>query len=153
MKEDFLHYLWQYKKIPLSTVLVTGEPLQILSFGEYNTLSGPDFQNAKLIIAGQQWAGNVEMHLKSSHWYLHQHQQDPAYRNVILHVVWEHDIEVFDQYNQPLPTLELHSLISPDLLDRYRTTITPPHQFIPCEKHYASVPAISSLAWSERLFV
>lgn len=153
MKEDFLHYLWKYKKIPLSTALVTGEPLQILSFGEYNTLSGPDFQNAKLIIGGQQWAGNVEMHLKSSHWYLHQHQQDPAYRNVILHVVWEHDIEVFDQYNHPLPTLELHSLISPDLLDRYKTTITSPHQFIPCEKHYTSVPAISSLAWSERLFV
>lgn len=74
MKEDFLHYLWKYKKVPLSCQLSTGESLEILSFGQYNILSGADFFNAKLLIGGQQWAGNVEMHLKSSHWYAHGHQ-------------------------------------------------------------------------------
>ena len=153
MKEDFLHYLWKYKKIPLNTVLVTGENLEILSFGVYNSLSGPDFQNAKLIIGEQQWAGNVEMHLKSSYWYAHGHESDPAYRNVILHVVWEHDIDVFDGNNQPIPTLELRNLIAPELLERYKTTIASAHQFIPCEREYFSVPTITSVGWSERLFV
>ena len=153
MKEDFLHYLWKYKKVPLNTVLTTGERLQILSFGDYNTLSGPDFQSAQLLIDEQQWAGNVEMHLKSSHWYVHGHESDPAYRNVILHVVWEHDVEVFDANNLPIPTLELRDLISPELLERYNTTVASHYQFIPCEKEYTTIPAITLLSWNERLLV
>ena len=153
MKEDFLHYLWKYKKVPLSCQLSTGEMLEILSFGQYNILSGADFFNAKLLIDGQQWAGNVEMHLKSSHWYAHGHQQDPAYRNVILHVVWEHDIEVFDANNQPIPTLELKNVIAPELLSRYQTSLGAPYEFIPCEKDYKSTPEMTLLSWNERLFV
>ena len=153
MKEDFLHYLWKYKKVPLSCQLSTGESLEIMSFGQYNTLSGADFFNANLLIGGQQWAGNVEMHLKSSHWYAHGHQQDPAYRNVILHVVWEHDIEVFDANNQPIPTLELKNVIAPELLSRYQTSLGAPYEFIPCEKDYKSTPEMILLSWNERLFV
>ncbi|GJH41000.1 hypothetical protein RCZ04_15500 [Capnocytophaga sp. HP1101] len=153
MKEDFLHYLWKYKKIPLNTTLTNGENLQILSFGEYNTLSGPDFQSAKLLIGEQQWGGNVEMHLKSSFWYAHGHEHDPAYRNVILHVVWEHDIEVFDANSQPIPTLELQHLIPTELLHRYQTALNSHYQFIPCEKQYAQAPAITLLAWNERLLI
>jgi len=153
MREDFLHYLWKYKKVPLICQLSTGEMLEILSFGQYNTLSGADFFNAKLLIDGQQWAGNVEMHLKSSHWYAHGHQQDPAYRNVILHVVWEHDIEVFDANNQPIPTLELKNLIAPELLSCYQTSLGAPYEFIPCEKDYKSTPEMTLLSWNERLFV
>ena len=153
MREDFLHYLWKYKKVPLSCQLSTGEMLEILSFGQYNTLSGADFFNAKLLIDGQQWAGNVEMHLKSSHWYAHGHQQDPAYRNVILHVVWEHDVEVFDPNNQPIPTLELKNVIALELLSRYQTSLGAPYEFIPCEKDYKSTPEMTLLSWNERLFV
>ena len=153
MREDFLHYLWKYKKVPFSCQLSTGEMLEILSFVQYNTLSRADFFNAKLLIDGQQWAGNVEMHLKSSHWYAHGHQQDPAYRNVILHVVWEHDIEVFDANNQPIPTLELKNVIAPELLSCYQTSLGAPYEFIPCEKDYKSTPEMALLSWNERLFV
>lgn len=153
MKEDFLHYLWKYKKVPLSCRLSTGEMLEILSFGQYNTLSGADFFNAKLLIGGQQWAGNVEMHLKSSHWYAHGHQQDPAYRNVILHVVWEHDVEVFDTNNQPIPTLELKNIIAPELFSRYQTSFWAPYQFIPCEKNYKLTSEMMLSSWKKRLFV
>jgi hypothetical protein len=153
MKEDFLHYLWKYKKVPLSCQLSTGESLEILSFGQYNTLSGADFFNAKLLIGGQQWVGNVEMHLKSSHWYAHGHQQDPAYCNVILHVVWEHDVEVFDTNNQPIPTLELKNIIAPELFSRYQTSFWAPYQFIPCEKNYKLTSEMMLSSWKERLFV
>lgn len=152
MKEDFLHYLWKYKKVPLSCQLSTGESLEILSFGQYNILSGADFFNAKLLIGGQQWAGNVEMHLKSSHWYAHGHQQDPAYRNVILHVVWEHDVEVFDSNNQPIPTLELKNIIAPEFFSRYQTSFWAPYQFIPCEKNYKLTSEMMLSSWKKRLF-
>lgn len=153
MKEDFLHYLWKYKKVPLKTKLVTGGALEIISYGNYNTLAGPDFLNARLRIGGQEWAGNVEMHLKSSHWYAHHHEEDPAYRNVILHVVWEHDVEVFDTNNQPLATLELRLIIEENVVSHYLTVLGEGCQFIPCEKTYSLIPKITLLSWHERLWV
>lgn len=155
MKEDFLHYIWKNKKIPLQSLLLTdGTELIIESFGTYNTFSGPDFFNARLVIDGQKWAGNVEMHIKSSHWYAHKHETDTAYANVILHVVWEHDVEVFGVSNLPIPTLELQHIISKSLTDNYKQLLYATNtQFIPCEKYYTQTDAIIALLWKERLFV
>ena len=87
MKEDFLHYVWKCKKFYFKNLKSTqGSEIQILSVGEQNNDSGPDFFNAKLRIDGQLWAGNVEIHIKSSDWYLHNHEMDKQYDNVILHV-------------------------------------------------------------------
>jgi hypothetical protein len=62
-----------------------------LNVGQYLELAGVQFQ---ITIGNQMWAGNVEIHLKSSDWYVH-HERDAAYENVILHVVWEHDTEIY----------------------------------------------------------
>ena len=80
MKEDFLHYLWKFKKFDfLNALTAQGETLQILQVGNHNeTKSGPDFFNAKLRIGNQVWAGNVEIHINSSDWYAHHHEEDPA---------------------------------------------------------------------------
>ena len=40
------------------------------------------------------WFGDVEIHLKSSEWYAHRHHEDEYYDAVILHVVYEEDVEV-----------------------------------------------------------
>lgn len=93
--EDFLHYVWQFKSfdfVDLQTF--DGESTTIIHQGFLNKNSGPDFSNAKIIIGGTTWAGNVEIHLKSSDWLKHNHQSDTAYTNVILHVVYEHDAEI-----------------------------------------------------------
>ncbi len=45
-KEDFLHYLWQFRvfdHVDLKTV--TGEYIEILQPGVYNRNAGPDFLN------------------------------------------------------------------------------------------------------------
>ena len=68
-------------------------------------------------------------------------------------MVWEHDIEVFDPNNQPIPTLELKNVIAPELLSRYQTSLGAPYEFIPCEKDYKSTPEMTLLSWNERLFV
>ena len=88
MKEDFLHYLWKFKKFDTFNLKTSnGEEIVIVNVGNYLELAGPDFFNAQIIIGNQKWAGNVEIHLKSSDWYVHHHERDANYENVILHVV------------------------------------------------------------------
>lgn len=153
MKEDFLHYLWKYQKIPQNCLLTSGEVLNIQSFGEYNQFSGADFFNALLKIGNQKWAGNVEMHLKSSYWYAHKHEQDPAYNNVILHVVWEHDVEVFNQSGQPIPTLELKNKIKTNTIERYQKLLFSKNYFINCEKNFVNAVKEIGNEWKKQLFI
>ena len=113
MKEDFLHYVWQYKKFEfLNLQTVQGEALTIVQSGQYTQLAGPDFFNAQIVLNNQKWAGNIEIHVKSSDWYLHQHEKDTAYDNVILHVVWKHDAPIFRKDNSELPVLELCNYVN-----------------------------------------
>ena len=82
MKEDFLHYVWQYKKFDFSNLkTIQNESVQILNSGFYSQLAGPDFFNAQVIINNQKWAGNVEIHIKSSDWYVHNHEKDENYED------------------------------------------------------------------------
>jgi hypothetical protein len=96
MREDFLHFLWRTRQFDVSNLMTTdGEPIEILDFGSYNALdSGADFQNVKLRIGDWTWFGSVEMHVKSSAWLSHGHQNDAAFGSVILHVVYENDVEI-----------------------------------------------------------
>ena len=101
MKEDFLHYVWNYKKFDFSNLkTVCKKDLSVIDTGKYLQSSGADFFNAQLMIDGLRWAGNVEIHLKSSDWYVHNHHTDPNYDNVILHVVWDYDVDVYRK-NKP----------------------------------------------------
>lgn len=152
MKEDFLHHLWLYKRLDVTQLqTTTGEPLQILHFGHYLQSAGPDFFNAQLIIGDQKWAGNIEMHLKSSDWYLHNHQTDLNYDNVILHVVWEHDIDVFRKNNEAIPVLELKNYVSNEQIKQYQNLFRP-KSWINCENELASVDDFLIRNWQERLF-
>ncbi|QSB26419.1 DUF2851 family protein [Flavobacterium sp. CLA17] len=152
MKEDFLHYLWKFKKFETLNLQTTqNESLTIIKTGNYLESSGPDFFNAQIIIGNQKWAGNVEMHLKSSDWYIHGHERDVAYENVILHVVWEHDTEIFRQNNTEIPVLVLKDFISPDILNNYNLLMTP-KSWISCEKEIAQINPFVFKNWQERLF-
>ena len=150
IREDFLQYIWGTHLIPSVPIhLSNGEDLDILSYGEVNPYAGPDFFNARLRIGSLQWAGNVELHTSSSQWYAHHHEQDPAYGNVILHVVWEHDVEVFDFHQNIIPTLELKTLISPDLVEKYTHLQQAQVSFIPCEKEITSVHSRIITDWMD----
>ena len=134
MKEDFLHYVWKFQKFTTIQLQTTGgEPIKVISVGQQNHDAGPDFFNAKLSIANQVWAGNVEIHVKSSDWYAHHHETDPAYDSVILHVVWEYDAEVYTKDNVPIPTLEMKSIIDTVTFQNYRKLFSNQKKWIPCE--------------------
>ncbi|HBF87893.1 MAG TPA: DUF2851 domain-containing protein [Bacteroidales bacterium] len=108
MTEDFLQFIWKNKLFSLeNTVAETGEKIQIISVGEQNLDSGPDFFNAKIKIDDTIWAGNVEVHVNSSDWNLHKHSQDKAYGNVVLHVVYNYDKEILQFNNEKLTTFKL----------------------------------------------
>ena len=152
MKEDFLHYVWNYKKFDFSNLKTTqNEDITLINSGFYSQLAGPDFFNAQITISDQKWAGNIEIHVKSSDWYLHHHEKDVNYDNVILHVVWEHDTPVFRKDNSEIPVLELKNFVSNDALNHY-LSLTSPKSWIYCENEIATVDEFIFQNWQERLF-
>lgn len=74
--------------------LESGERVRVVDPGTLNKDSGPDFFNAKVKIEGKTWAGNIEIHMRASDWHRHGHDNDPAYDNVILHVVATSDARI-----------------------------------------------------------
>ena len=154
MRENFLYFLWKHKKFNLFNLRTTNdELLSIKSLGEHNQNSGPDFFNAQLRISDQLWAGNVEMHVKSSDWYLHKHESDFAYDNVILHVVWEHDTEVYRKDNSEIPTLALKDYVSPIVLDNYEKLFSKRLRWINCDNDFHAVDDFVLENWLERLYI
>ena len=152
MKEDFLHYLWKFKKFDALNLKTSNEEeITIINVGQYLELAGPDFFNAQITIGDQKWAGNVEIHLKSSDWYVHHHERDSAYENVILHVVWEHDTEIFRSNNTEIPVLELKKHVEKETIDNYKSLISP-KSWIFCEKQLIDIDEFTLKNWQERLF-
>lgn len=149
MTERLLQYIWQFQYFnakALSTL--EGEPIQIIHPGMYNTNQGPDFTDAKIKIGDTIWAGSVELHIRSGDWELHQHSSDKNYSNIILHVVWQHDIDV----SVPFPTLVLEDRISSILLSAYESLMNR-ENFIACENMIGRVNELIWAAWKERLLI
>jgi hypothetical protein len=139
MQEDFIHYIWKLKKFDFGNSRTTsGLPVCIIDSGTVNLHSGPDFFNAKIRIGDQVWAGNVEIHIKASDWYVHRHEKDPAYENVILHVVWQDDMEVFRSDNSSIPTLDISRLVGENALQNYENLLLSGKEdkWINCEKDF-----------------
>ncbi|WP_433815635.1 DUF2851 family protein [Flavobacterium johnsoniae] len=152
MKEDFLHYLWKFRKFDnLNLKTAQNESITIIKPGDYLELSGPDFFNAHIKIGDQKWAGNVEIHLKSSDWYLHNHEKDPAYENVILHVVWENDTAIFRENNTEIPVLVLKDYVSQEIIENYYALVSP-KTWISCERQLNEIDGFIFKNWQERLF-
>ena len=152
MKEAFLHYLWKFQKFNnLSLKTTSGEDISIINSGQYLELSGPDFFNAQICIGNQKWAGNIEIHLKSSDWYIHHHEEDREYENVILHVVWEHDTEIFRKNNIEIPVLELQYFVDPKVVASYQA-LQSKKSWIYCENQLEEFPNFILNNWLERLF-
>ncbi|MFB0902817.1 MAG: DUF2851 family protein [Nonlabens sp.] len=154
MREDFIHYLWKFKKLSGQELKTTErKEIVIKSLGTHNFFSGPDFFNGRVEIDGQDWAGNVEMHVKASDWYLHGHDEDPAYDNVILHVVWMHDAEITRRDGINIPVLDVSQYVDPDLVQSYiKLFAVKNDSFINCESQFSSIDSFKRDQWLEKLF-
>lgn len=145
MTEEYLHYIWKY-----GLFVNSSDNIKIIESGEHNHDAGPDFFNAKIKINNTLWVGNVEIHIKSSDWFKHQHQKDKAYDNVILHVVYEHDKEVCDSTNRVLPVLELKDKVSYTDFKDYKKFVKPS---LPCSNHLQNVSPLVILNTKERVLI
>ncbi len=96
----------------------------------------------------------MEIHRKSSDWYLHNHGDDSNYQNIILHVVWEDDLTVFRKDNTAIPTLELKNFIPQKLLANYQKLFDGQGiSFINCEREIAGIDQFLISQWLERLYI
>ena len=150
MKEEFLQFIWKqglFIKNDLKTM--DGKLVEIISPGQTNSDSGPDFFNARVRIGETIWAGNVEIHQKSSHWYQHRHDTDAAYNNVILHVVEQHDKPV-QVKNHELPTLEIR--YPAEILENYEQLLKS-KRWVPCEEKLPDVDPFILRFWYSSLMI
>lgn len=129
-----------------------GESITIFKQGHYNTHAGPDFEQAKIRIGKLDWAGSVEIHIKSSDYLVHNHQQDQAYEKVILHVVWQNDKPLKRNDGTDMPTLELRSRVSEALVKQYRQLVNSAFQ-IPCSKSFPKIDGLTKISMLERAVV
>lgn len=147
MQERLLQFIWQYSLYQPGELKTTdGETITMVHPGRYNTNAGPDFLEAKIRIGKTLLAGHVELHINSSDWQKHNHQHDDAYRNIILHVVYNDDGEKM----AGIPTLEMKPHISAEVINRYAAlmhTVTT----VPCKNHLANIKDITKESWLNRL--
>lgn len=154
MHEEILHYIWQYQKFDSNNLKTTeGVPLSILSTGKGNDSQGPDFLNAKIKIGEITLAGNVEIHIQSSDFFKHNHQHDPNYQNIILHVVLQDDDDKNDFFkDKNIPTLELAAIVSEKLLHSYEQLLGT-KKWIPCQHFIPDMHRLPLNMWLQRLGV
>lgn len=120
IKEDILQFAWQHKLLkPLPIYSSSGKEIKIIRHGELNTDSGPDFFNAQIQINDIKLAGNIEVHVKSSDWLKHKHQNDKSYDNIILHLVYHNDLQLEQNVKNNVEVVELKELLPENLLKDY----------------------------------
>jgi len=124
IQEKFLHHIWDQRHLLPDLKTVSGKPVKVIYQGQYNTFNGPDFKNVVLNLDGETINGDVEIHLKTYDWIAHEHQEDPAYNNTILHVVLEHkskhDFTIREDAGK-VEILELQTQIDADIAKLFAT--------------------------------
>ena len=151
MKEEFLHYLWKYSLYdPEKLVDGSGNIIKVIRPGEYNRDSGPDFFNARISLDRTVWAGNIEIHTRSSHFDTHGHQNDQAFDNVILHVVAENDKKVFNSKGEEILTAAIS--FDPELYERYISLINNPY-IIACQENIKEIDSFLMRHWLNALLI
>lgn len=143
VKEDFLHYVWKYGLYNSDYLFAGKNRIEVIDPGLHNHSSGPDFFNARVKIGDTLWAGNVEIHVKASDWYRHRHQDDPAYDNIILHMVLENDLRVNRNSGEEIPTGRF--VIHSEVFRRYENLVGDEDNRI-C---YKALPELDSLLYTD----
>lgn len=119
MKEIWIQKIWKnalFNQEELRTENL--EHVKVHFPGLHNYSQGPDFLQARIIINQIQWLGSIEIHQKSSDWYVHEHHLDENYNSVVLHVVWEIDEKVYRPDGTEIPQICLEPYVEAAVLDQ-----------------------------------
>lgn len=155
MPEILLHYIWEHCLwAGFEQFTTDGRRVEILSVGEHNRDSGPDYSHARILLDGKEWVGNVEIHVTSSDWNKHRHHTDKAYDSVILHVVRKADKPVYNSKGEPIPQCQLQY---PDDQDYLTGLFTAAQQMdsavgrIGCAEQLLKEPTLLTDGWRHTL--
>jgi hypothetical protein len=151
--EGFICYIWQFQYFDKKELKTSGgEKIEVFKPGIGNTHAGPDFSNAKVKIDGIDWVGSVEIHPRASGWMEHRHDLDPAYENVVLHVVWQNDQPIYRSDKTLLPTLELKDRVDESLITQYKKLVNTSFT-IPCKKSFPQVEEVVKRSMLDRTLI
>lgn len=152
-KEDLLQFIWQNKLLmPAPLITKSGYEIFILKPGELNYDAGPDFFNAQIRINNIVLAGNIEIHLRTSDWLRHKHQDNKSYDNIILHAVYEHDVELEQNKHFNVEVLELKYIIAKKTIELYQEfSIT--KEKLSCANQLKTVNDLNFISWLERMTI
>ena len=155
MPEILLHYIWEHCLwAGFAQQTTDGRRVEILSVGEHNRDAGPDYSHARIRIDGQEWVGNIEIHVCSSDWQRHKHHLDKAYDTVILHVVRTADKPVYNSRGELIPQCELQYPSNKDYLTELfqaAQKMDSAQARIGCAEQLLREPALLTEGWKKTL--
>ena len=140
--EKLLAFLWKNQLFDSKDLKTTqGDSIRVDDPGKENGHAGADFQEAKISIDSLDWVGSVELHVNSSDWHAHTHENDPSYENVILHVVWKNDTQIRYQNGTKIPCLALSNFVSMKQIPRFfqKEKSSP---VLPCQEEFSNVSSL-----------
>ncbi len=153
MREEFIYYLWRFRLFNSPLITNTGEEVRIIDVGQKNLNAGPDILMCKLKIGNTLWVGNAEIHIHSSDWFRHKHDQDPAYDSIVLHIVLTDDCApILRKNGEVIPTVAIKHAFDYGYYHRYQHYLKNKN-WIPCYKQLSSLPPIVWMSWRERLLI
>jgi hypothetical protein len=153
MNEDILSFIWRFQYFETEHLLTEeNQALSVIRTGVRNRNAGPDFSNVRVQIDGVEWVGCVEIHVRASDWFTHQHETDKAFESVVLHVVWENDVQVKRADGTLIPTLSLKGIVRRSVLDRYARLLDD-QEAIPCAASFDQISDIQKLAMLDRVLL
>lgn len=141
INETLLQFIWKSSILKTKLLLGSkGENIKIIHPGHHNFDQGPDFSFSKISINEVTWVGHVEIHVYSSQWNQHKHSGDQQYQNVILHVVWENDMDI-QHSGRNIICLELKNYISKEVLQKHEELQKSIH-IISCHSFLKDIPPL-----------
>src|SRR5437879_3762152 len=89
--ERLLQAIWLHQRLQRDQLqTLDGQSVRVLHPGFHNVEGGPDFRGAMVQIGDRAvQTGDIEVDLRPSGWRAHGHDRNPAFKNVVLHVLWE----------------------------------------------------------------
>ena len=157
--ERFLRHIWSNQYLRHFALRTTdSRPVRVFDAGTLNTDGGPDFRNATIKIGSVTYCGDIEIHRTAIEWLQHQHQEDPRYNKVILHVVLEGttgELPTTVFSGRTVPVLVLEPFLSESIRTLWQKTILDERarsaQTIKCFRRNSNVSADLLKAWIRKL--
>jgi hypothetical protein len=153
VNEELLWSLWQNILFSVEELKTTrGESIIIKRAGTLNVHAGPDFTYALVSIGGMEWCGDIEIHTKASDWNKHKHSTNAAYESVILHVVYDADVNITRADGTDIPVLELKNRIDASHIKTFHFLMEN-KSIVPCANVFDSVKPIVVEQMKQRVLV